>query len=154
MRCCKSTARRLFPTLLTTGVMALIGAMPAAAQAGTTLTLSTASVTTATPGSAAYNSGFSASGSLTFTVSTTVNLGASARVLISAPSNAPGIQWASAAGGPWTTITSSEAQVASGTALIASSFGGTIYFRFPLGWTTDPPGPQALNTISIRLRSP
>ncbi len=135
--------------------LAVIPASAAAQLESTTLSLSTQSVSLDAPTSASYEAGFTSAGSVTYTATTTRSTNTTTRIVISAASNVAGLQWAAAPGGPWTTVTAAEATAHTGTlGLLTPSFSGTIYFRMPLGWTTDAPGSQSVNNIEIRLRQP
>ena len=131
----------------------LLTSAPASAQLQSiTLSLSSQTVTLAAPTATNYNAGYTAAGSLNYTVTTNRLLNIVIRLTIRASPNAPAVEWASAAGGPWTQLTGTQATVRTETiGPLAGGFSGTLYFRIPLAWTTDPPGNQTLSGIEIRI---
>jgi len=138
--------------------------LPVAAHAQKTqLTVSGYPIAFPSPTAADYTAGFiTSTGSLLFTVDATsgnsLQRTTSVSIRCAAPCPATGtkplntLQW-QRPGGPWTTLTTTNALVESRAVLrglVNDPWSNTIDFRFTLGWTTDPPSASA-NTYNIIL---
>lgn len=130
------TARGLALALGIAGVV--LAPAPVAAQ--TSLSITPAALTIASPGATEFDNTASPETSLTYTVDCDNTGPCKIRVRGSAFNGRPvsDVEWATSAGGPWTPLSTTDTQVASQPKNKVRS--GSIFFRIRISYTTYPAG--------------
>lgn len=125
------------------------------------VTLASSTVSLPQPNEVSYNTGFGAPGSVQFEVRSnapwTVSISSSATLWtatpLSARQNKPrsDLQWATVLGGPYTDMTGTNANLATGTATNSSI--QTLFLRSRYAWATDRPGTYSIQ-LQVTLTAP